>query len=210
MSDFSVISELREEVEAPTIGDVRVFENLSAALALLRKRRGLKLSEVGARQGVSESTASRVETNAETLRVATLDRHLAALGATFADLGDALAEVNGTPAELAGKPRGRWVSGLTLRPRYDVDTLVGFLIGALDPDDPRAALDFVASVEVAARGLALEALRQATATARVISHPTRFAGGEAEEDAARGIYRRDESSASWEVNELRDRDSKPK
>ena len=175
------------------------FGKLSEALALLRKQRGLKLAELGNRQGVTESTASRMESNAEALRVATLERHLAALGATYADLGAALDEVNGV-VRASGKPRPRWISGLTLRPRFDVDSLVGFLLGVLDPEDPAAGADFVASVEETARGLALEALRQATATANVLPHPAKLAADATEREAERHVYSKSEVR-SWNVNE---------
>ena len=136
------------------------FDRLPEALELLRKQRKLKLAEVGERQGVSESTASRMESSADKLRLQTLGRHLEALGATLPDLVAALDEVNGrVPVASAGKARMRWVSGLTLRPRFDAETLAGFLHG-LDPQDEQERADFVASVEYAARGLAGAALQR--------------------------------------------------
>lgn len=153
-----------------------VFDGLPAALELLRKQRKLKHAEVGERQGVSESTASRIETSADKLRLQTLGRHLEALGANLSDLAAALDEVNGrAPVASAGKPRMRWVSGLTLRQRFDLDSLTGFLYG-LGLEDEQGRADFLASLEYTARKLGEAALRRVdeeTAKANVLRFPER-------------------------------------
>lgn len=162
MSDNpSWISELLPEASSFfTLASVHAFEGIPAALLKLRRKSGQTQEQLAAKAGLDAAMLSRYERGAHLPALPTLDEILRALGASVADLAATLDEVNGrVPVASAGKARMRWVSGLTLRPRFDAETLAGFLHG-LDPQDEQERADFVASVEYAARGLAGAALQR--------------------------------------------------
>ena len=168
-------STLLAEMPPKLTGD-SPMAGLGAALRRLREKAGLSQAQIQERAKLGASTVSDWEREVSAPHLDSLAAVLKALNLTLSDLAAALDEVNGrAPVASAGKPRMRWVSGLTLRPRFDLDSLTGFLYG-LGLEDEQGRADFIASVEYTARKLGEAALRRVdeeTAKANVLRFPER-------------------------------------
>lgn len=169
------------------------LDGFGTAMQLLRIRAGVRSQgEWSRRAQIALGTVNKIETGQRLPDFETARALLDAIGADLHALASAIDEVNGRSGSQPGKPRARWISSLTLRPHFDVASLQTFLSVILDADDPTAAADFIASVEEAARGLAVAAMNETARLANVRNHPARTAELEAEERRRRGEYTPDE------------------
>ena len=82
---------------------LRLFNELGAALRLLRRTAGLKQVQVAERTGIAQGRISRYETERKTPDVLTLDRLLVCYGADLERIGRGLKEVRD---KRAGKSSG--------------------------------------------------------------------------------------------------------